>query len=182
LTSCIVLAAGLAVLAQAARLDAEPTEAKPAPKPITIDSLSMEVNALQTLRQLQLDKGQLEKLRGWAEEAAAKDQQRKPGAASAAYREKMAALRKALQEAKDADLIAKLNEEADELREKEKPTLDGGVDVTDAARKRAPEAYRLTSDEFAPRRFVPGFPAQTAEQTRAGPRVRTIVHWRNLGG
>jgi hypothetical protein len=141
--SFVVLAAGLVGLAQGARLHAEPPEPKPAPKPITINSLSLEVNALQTLRQLQPDKEQLEKLRACADEAIAKDQQRKPGTASAAFREKMAALRKALQEAKDADLIAKLNEEVGDLREKEKPVLDDGVDITDAARKRAPEAYRL---------------------------------------
>lgn len=72
-----------------------------------------------------------------------KDQQRKPGKASKEYRDKLQELRKALQDAKDGDLIAKVGEEVDALHEKEKPTLDDRVEITEAARARAAEAYRL---------------------------------------
>jgi hypothetical protein len=139
----LTLAAGLMCFVHAPCITAQQGEVKAPAKTITINSLSMEVNALQSLHQLQLDKGQLEKLQKWAEESIQKDQQRKPGKASAEYREKMAALRKALQEAKDGDLIARLNDEVDALHKKEKPTVDDRVEITEAARKRVSEAYRL---------------------------------------
>lgn len=137
------LAVAVLAAAQASRAIAQPTDAKPTPKVITLNSLSMEVNALQTMHQLRLDKTQLDRLGKWADESIQKDQQRKPGKASVEYREKLAAMRKALQEAKDGDLIAKLGEEIDALHQKEKPTLDDRVEITEAARKRAAEAYRL---------------------------------------
>jgi hypothetical protein len=92
----------------AARANGQTTEVKAQLKPLSLNNLSIEVNALQALHQLQLDSAQLEKLQKWAEESAAKDQQRKPAKASAAYRDKLATLRKALQGAKDGDLIASL--------------------------------------------------------------------------
>jgi hypothetical protein len=140
--SIVFLAIAILSYTCSPRVEGQP-DAKAAPKTITLNSLSMEVNALQTLHQLRLDKTQLEKLQKWAEESAAKDQQRKPGKASAEFRDKLTALRKALQDAKDGDLIAKLTDEVAALEEKEKPTLDDRVETTDAARKRAAEAYRL---------------------------------------
>jgi hypothetical protein len=125
------------------RLVSQQGDPKAPPKTININSLSMEVNALQALHQLQLSEGQLDKLQKWAEESIQKDQHRKPGKASKEYRDKLQELRKALQDAKDGDLIAKLGEVVDAIHEKEKPTLDDRVEITEAARKRAAEAYRL---------------------------------------
>ena len=122
---------------------AQTGDTKAAPKTITLNTLSMEVNALQALSQFQLDKDQLERLQKFGEEAAQKERTRQPAKASKEYRDKLVALRKALQDAKDGDLIQKLNEEVNTLHEKEKPTLDDRVDITEAARKRAAEAYRL---------------------------------------
>jgi hypothetical protein len=80
----------------------------------------------------------------WAEESIPKEQQpRKTGKASQEYHDKLLAVRKALLEAKDAQLIEKLQEELDALYEKEKPTLDDRVEMTESSRKHASEAYRL---------------------------------------
>ena len=134
---------GLVGLCQTFPCSAQPGDAKAAPKTITLNTLSMEVNALQALSQFQLDKVQLERFQKFGEESAQKERTRKPAKASKEYRDKMVALRKALQDAKDGDLIQKLNEEVDVLHEKEKPTVDDRVDITEAARKHAVEAYRL---------------------------------------
>jgi hypothetical protein len=115
----------------------------PAPKVISLNSLSMEVNALQMLHQFNFDKNQLEKLHQWSEGSAQKEATRKAGKASKDCREKMLALRKAMQEAKDGDLIQKLNDDLNALREEEKPVFDDRVEVTPAARERAVEVYRL---------------------------------------
>jgi len=115
----------------------------PAPKVISLNSLSMEVNALQMLHQFNFDKEQLEKLHQWAEATVQKDATRKAGKASKEYRDKLLAVRKAMQDAKDGGLIQSLSEDLNAIREKEKPVLDDRVEVTDAAGKRAGELYRL---------------------------------------
>ncbi|CEF49323.1 unnamed protein product [uncultured bacterium] len=143
LTRSLAIMAALTWAAFSPFLIAQQGEPKTPPKTITINSLSMEVNALQALHQLQVSESQLNQLQKWAEESMPKDQQRKPGKASKEYRDKLQELRKALQDAKDGDLIAKLVGEVDALHEKEKPTLDDRVEITEAARKRAVEAYRL---------------------------------------
>lgn len=141
--STIVFIASLLALSFSLPASAQQPDAKPIAKAISLNSLSMEVNALQTVHQLQLDKGQLEKLQKWAEESCQKDRTRKAGKASKEYRDQMVAVRKALQDAKDGELIHKLTEELDGLHEKEKPLLDDRVERTELARKRVVEAYRL---------------------------------------
>jgi hypothetical protein len=116
---------------------------KAAPKAITPSNLSMEVAALQMLQHFQFDKTQLEMLLQWSQGAAQKDLARKAGKASPGYYEKMLLLRKALVEGKDQDRILKLNDELDALHEKEKPALDDQFEVTELARKRAAQVYRL---------------------------------------
>jgi hypothetical protein len=117
-------------------------EPKSAPQ-ISLNNLSMEVAALQALHQLNLDHAQLEKLQKLAEGTAQKDQERKAGKASKEYRDNLQALRKALTAANDGEAIAKLNDDLDALHDKEKPVFNDRVDLTEAARKRGPEAYRL---------------------------------------
>lgn len=141
--SLAIVAVAAFTVACSPRNDAQQTDPKAVPKTITINSLSMEVNALQSLHQFQLDENQLDKLQKWAEDSIQKEQQRKPGKASKEYRDKLQELRKALQAAKDSELITKLGEEVDAMQEKEKPTLDDRVEITEPARKRAAEAYRL---------------------------------------
>jgi hypothetical protein len=114
----------------------EPDKSTPTPSDVTL-----EVNALQSLRQFKFTTNQLQKLRQWTKETAAQDRPR-DSKASKEYREKLAELANALYDDND-DQIDSLNEQLDELRHAEKPSIDDGVDVTDAARKRASEAFRL---------------------------------------
>ena len=106
-----------------------------------LNDLSLEVNALSTIHSLKLTDAQMQKLR-LAKETAQKPGKRTPASASKDYREKLLALRTALIEQND-ERIEELNDELDELRDKENPTVDDGVDLTAAARKRAPEALKL---------------------------------------
>jgi hypothetical protein len=117
--------------------------AKPQTSQLSLNTLSLEVGALQSLYELNLTKPQLEKLNQLASGAALKDQKRTPGKASKEYREKLQALRKALMNAKDSDAIDKLQDELEILGEKENPTIDDRVQVTETARKRAADAFRL---------------------------------------
>jgi hypothetical protein len=112
-------------------------------EPADVNDLSLEVNALQTLHSLNLSAGQLRKLQGWAKETAEKPRKREAAKVSKEYRDKLLELRAALADGSDDDKIDQLNEELEELRNTEKPTLDDNVDLTPAARKRIPEALRL---------------------------------------
>jgi len=116
-------------------------ETKPDDTP-DLNELTLEVNALQALHPLNLSDDQLKKLRALAKETAQKPGKRTPAAASKDYREKLQALRVALLE-QDDDRIGQLNEDLDDLRENEKPTIDDNVEMTPAARKAAPAAVRL---------------------------------------
>jgi hypothetical protein len=129
------------VLGRAGQASAE--EGKAAPKGLSLSSLSLEVGALQALRQFDFDPAQLERLQKMAAASAAKDGARKAGKASKEYRDKLQALRKALQGGGDLETLQTLNEEIMKLREKEKPFADDRVEVTAAARQRAVEAYRM---------------------------------------
>jgi hypothetical protein len=112
-------------------------------KTLSLNTLSLEIQALQTLHQFDFTKTQLEKLQQMAVGTAPKDQKRKAGKASKEFREILQTLRKALMDAKDDERISKLSDELDALRDKEKPVLDDHVDITEAARKPAAEAFRL---------------------------------------
>jgi hypothetical protein len=103
----------------------------------------MEVNALETLHQLRLNNTQLEKLRLWAKETAQPPRQREPGKGSKEFRAKLQEKRAALVSDNDNELIDQLGDQLNELREQEEPTTDDGVDMTPAARQRAPEAFAL---------------------------------------
>ena len=65
-----------------------------------------------------------------------------PAKTSKEFAEKLRELHKAILDDSDEDRIGQLNEELDELREKEKPAVDDNVEITESARKRAQEAYR----------------------------------------
>ena len=130
------LSANSSILAQ------QQGKAKTAAKPISVNSLSMEVSALQALNYLQLDKGQLEKFSAWSETAVKKDQSRTDAKASKEYRDKLVELRRALQDGTDGDQISKLSSDLNTIQEKEKPTLDDRVEISDGARNRVVEAYR----------------------------------------
>lgn len=107
-----------------------------------LNELALEVNALQSLYSLRLNEAQLQKLSTLAKETAQKPGQRTPATTSKEYREKLQALRTVLVDLAD-ERIEELNEQLDDLRESEKPTIDDGVEITDAARKAAPALLKV---------------------------------------
>jgi hypothetical protein len=107
-----------------------------------LNDVALEVNALQSLYSLRLNETQLQKLRALAKDTGQKTGSRTPAMASKEYREKLQALRTALVELAD-ERIDELNEQLDDLRESEKPTIDDGVEITEAARKAAPAVLKL---------------------------------------
>jgi hypothetical protein len=116
---------------------------KTAPPALSLNSLSMEVSALQILYRFNFTKAQMDKLQQLSVGTVQKEQKRKPGNASKDYRAKLQALNKALADAKDDDRIGKLTRELEIMGDKENPSFDDGVEITDAARKRAADAFRL---------------------------------------
>lgn len=112
-------------------------------------ALSMEVLALQSLDTLQATPDQMKALAKLAAETAAKPRVRKPSQASDKYKKKLAALRDALAK-HDADDIQVLTAELGELQASEKVFVDNIVDITDPARKRAPEVLK----SLAPRQVA----------------------------
>ncbi len=109
---------------------------------VNVNDVSLEVEALQTLRGLSLTPAQLKALAVLAKEVAPKARERKAGKASEKYRAALTELRDALRQ-NDADKIDTLTEKRDDLRDAEKPDLDDDVEATDAAKRKAPEALRL---------------------------------------
>jgi hypothetical protein len=142
----------------------------------SLNDLSLDVAALQTLHEFKFTPSQMEKLQKMAKETAQKPRRRKPAKASDEYREAVLALRSALVEDLDDDQIDTLEEQLDGLRDSEKPELDDDVEVTRAARKRAAEVLRRLS---APQ--VASFIAANADDVtdplerlrEALPKVRT---------
>jgi hypothetical protein len=134
------LLAVLVVVVAPGRVPAQ--ESKQAAEP-DLNAVSMEVNALGTLASFKFTEEQLRKLQGWARETASKPRKREAANASKEYSEKLMELHAALVEATDDDRIDQLSEELQELRTKENPTLDDGVDLSDVARSRSPRAFRL---------------------------------------
>jgi hypothetical protein len=77
-----------------------------------------------------------------AKETAEPDRMRNPGKASDEYKKALTALRDALADGNDDDKIGELEDAFADLEEKESPTLGDAVEVTTAARKHAPEAFK----------------------------------------
>jgi hypothetical protein len=113
-------------------------------KPDPLIALSMEVLALQTLETFQATPEQLKAIRKVAAETAAKPRVRKPSQVSAKYKDKLEKLRDALAK-NNADEIHVLVAELGELQANEKVFIDNAVDITDPARKRAPEILKTLS-------------------------------------
>jgi hypothetical protein len=115
-----------------------------AKQPEPFIALSMEVLALQALDTLQVTPAQLRAMAKVAAETAAKPRPRKPSSASDKYKKKLALLRDALVK-HDADEIQVLTAELGELQATDKIFVDNMVDMTDPARKRAPEILKTLS-------------------------------------
>jgi hypothetical protein len=121
-------------------------ETKPQAAKTTLNDLSLEVAALQTLYQFKLTPEQLKAVRHLAKETVDADGNvRHAAKGSEALRKALQSLRDALARADDPDKIAELQDAVEDLRGKEDPELDEGVEITDAARRRAPELLRRLS-------------------------------------
>jgi len=138
LTWTIALAVTLAL--GAALGDEKKSDSKEAE--LGLAELSMEVQALRTLYNLRLTAEQMKALAKFAKETAEPARKRNQGKASDEYRKVLTELRDALAAASDDDKIGDLEDAYSEREEKEKPDMDDGVEVTDAARKRTPEVFK----------------------------------------
>jgi hypothetical protein len=112
---------------------------------LSLTDLSLEVNALLRMHYFKVTPSQMDRLQKLAKETAEKPRKRKAGQASDDLREALESLHGALVEDLDDDQIDSLEERLDDLREAEKPALDDDVEITDAARRRAPEVLRQLS-------------------------------------
>lgn len=128
----------LALLAATPVVGANP----PRLSPEDPNAMTMEVAALQTLRDLDLSPSQLDVLAKIVQEAPVEDRQRKAAKVSIAYRNALRSLRDALRRA-DEQHASQFREKLDELQEKEEPVLDSECAISTDARKHAGAALRL---------------------------------------
>ena len=138
----------LTVLAGAAPKKSDET---PPPKPSgeDVNELSMEVAALQTIHQLKLDKAQISALGKLAREITPDGEEREAAKVSDKYRKALIVLRDALTADDDARIDGRAKA-FDELRSKEMPEVDDGIEIVAAARKKAVEyVARLKSRQIA---------------------------------
>jgi hypothetical protein len=133
-------------------------EDKKTPPETSVSDLSLEVQALRTLRALKITPEQ-RKLLGKLSKQTAQPERERTSKASKEYRQTLRELREALA-GEDDDQIEALDEKLGQLTESEKPDLDDQVDITDAARKHAAElAHQLRTQQVA------SYIASVAEQT-----------------
>lgn len=111
----------------------------------SLNDVNLDVSALQFLFQLQMNRSQLLTLHKLAQETSDKPPARRPAKASNDFRTAMADLREALIKGDNREKIDELIEKVDDLRDQENPELDDEIEVTDEARMRAPEVFRLLS-------------------------------------
>jgi hypothetical protein len=127
----------------------------------------MEVSALQILHHLNVSPPQLSALRKLAKQSTAKGQEVKPGKGSDKLRAALVEMHKALLENRELGRIDELADKLNALRDEENPVLDE-VDVTESARRHAPEALRLLGPQQ-----VAGYLAGLAEEV-TDPRTRLL--------
>jgi hypothetical protein len=108
-----------------------------------LNTVALEIAALQGLDQLDLKHGQFDALLQIARTTGDKPRKRAAPKVSAQYRQALLDLHAALikRDEKLADVEAKL----DELADKEEATLDPDYELTGAARQRAPDVLQLLS-------------------------------------
>jgi hypothetical protein len=134
--------AGSALLVTAILGVASQTASSQQTKSTNLNDISMEIAALQTLRDLDLTQPQLDSLATLARESAPKNQTREPAKASPAIESAFKALHAALVRGDDAQ-ISDCRQKLDDKMQEESPELDDNVVVTDEARHNAAEAVSL---------------------------------------
>ena len=121
-------------------------------------TVAMEVNVLQQLHDLKATPTQLEELAKLVKTTAGKMPDRKAPKVSDKCRKLYNELRQAYLD-DDDEKIAELSEELEELKESEKVDVDDEFDLTDEARKKAPDVLRRLSP-----RQVAGYVANFADE------------------
>jgi hypothetical protein len=106
--------------------------------------LSMEIRALETLRNFKATVPQLQKIAQLAKATKAKAEQAEPARVGADYVNALKNLRVALIANKE-DEIEKNQQQLEKLAEKNPPELDDWFDITDAARREVEGLYKLLS-------------------------------------
>jgi hypothetical protein len=107
---------------------------------LSLGELALEMQALRMIRTLNLSPDQIKQLQKLVPETAMPSRERK-GKASPEFRKVLLNLRDALA-FDDEDSIDSLGEQLDQLNESEKPEIDDGVEVTEAARKAVPSVVK----------------------------------------
>ena len=151
--SVLMIAVGVGLTLASPLADAAPQGGrfdrprKPATNQPSLNDLSMEVEALLTLHRFQVTKEQMDMLRRWASETAQKSVKRKAPRATAEYRRALQDLHTALVQSEEDERIAELENRLDDSADDSDPELDDDVEITPAARRRAPEALALLTKE-----------------------------------
>jgi hypothetical protein len=115
---------------------------KTPPPKRTLNDVSLEIAALQTLHELELTRDQLNALGKLARDCAPEHQERQPPKASAECTKAMNALYAALSRGDD-NQIGENREKLDAVMEREDPELDTAIAITDGARGSAADALKL---------------------------------------
>jgi hypothetical protein len=148
-----------------------------------LGDVNAEVTALQVVYYLQLTPAQVAALAKLAPKTAAEAPPRKVIKASADFRKNLRALRDALAKSEpDDDRLEELYDALDKLRTRESPEFDE-VELTDEARKHAPDLFRtLSARQIAV--YVGGVadfpdPAERLHEALEESRKRKGNDWRN---
>jgi hypothetical protein len=114
-------------------------------EPASLNELSMEVGALQTLYQFDFTAAQRETLRRLARTTSQETGARQAARASAAFRKTLLELRAELAKGTDGDRISDLQDALEKHYDADELELDDGWEVSDEARDKAPEVLRTLS-------------------------------------
>lgn len=107
-----------------------------------LNTLSMEIAAMQKLDGLAITPVQLKLIAGWVNETAEKPRDRDPARVNLKFRKAMLELHAALAHKKGTDDIVNLQIKATEIKTTDAVELDDDHGITESAKKRAPELYR----------------------------------------
>jgi hypothetical protein len=113
----------------------------PKAKKLTATELQLEINVLRTLYYLQSTPEQEQAILKIARETAGAKRRCEEARVSKEYKRLLVEVRNALAE-DDEDQVETLEDQLEELAAKEKPEIDDEIEITPAARKRAPELLR----------------------------------------
>jgi hypothetical protein len=120
-------------------------ELKEPQRRFSIHELSLEVAALQSLYDFRFTPVQLKVLAKLAPETREDDRPRTRVRVSREFEQALQALHKALSDPSDEDRINEALEAYAKIQEKEDPDLEDQVEITDAAKEKAPEILRSLS-------------------------------------